>query len=372
MPTPEDKARENIDRLLTQAGWAVRDQSDANILAYRGVAIRNFTLKPGHGFADYLLYVDGRAAGVIEAKKEGVTLTGVETQSERYTKGLPDGLPAWNSPLPFSYESTGIETRFTNGLDPEPRSRPVFSFHKPETLAEWLEIGPQLQAADRATDYGKRTGTFLSRMQHMPPLIDDLWPPKPQAIMKLEQSLRENRPRSLVQMATGSGKTLLAIVFSYRLLKFAGARRVLFLVDRGNLGEADAQGVPAVRLALQQLQIHRRVHRPAPDLQHARHHGAGLHQHHPAPLFHAQGRGAGRRGRRRIRRRSGEGLQRSRSPSTTTRPSPSRPSTSSSPTNATAPSTTSGARCWNTSTPTSSALPPRPTSRPSASSIRTW
>ena len=128
MPTPEDKARENIDRLLTQAGWAVRDQSDANILAYRGVAIRNFTLKPGHGFADYLLYVDGRAAGVIEAKKEGVTLTGVETQSERYTKGLPDGLPAWSKPLPFSYESTGIETRFTNGLDPEPRSRPVFSF----------------------------------------------------------------------------------------------------------------------------------------------------------------------------------------------------------------------------------------------------
>ena len=245
MPTPEDKARENIDRLLTQAGWAVRDQSDANILAYRGVAIRNFTLKPGHGFADYLLYVDGRAAGVIEAKKEGVTLTGVETQSERYTKGLPDGLPAWNSPLPFSYESTGIETRFTNGLDPEPRSRAVFAFHRPETLAEWLEaclpcphrqVANSCMAAEAAADYGKRTGTFLSRVQHMPPLIDDLWPPKPQAIMKIEQSLRENRPRSLVQMATGSGKTLLAIVLSYRLLKFAGARRVLFLVDRGNLG----------------------------------------------------------------------------------------------------------------------------------------
>ena len=91
------------------------------------------------------------AAGVIEAKKEGVTLTGVETQSERYTKGLPDGLPAWSKPLSFSYESTGIETRFTNGLDPEPRSRPVFSFHKPETLAQWLEIGPHLQAADPPT-----------------------------------------------------------------------------------------------------------------------------------------------------------------------------------------------------------------------------
>jgi type I restriction enzyme, R subunit len=204
MPTPEDKARKNIDHVLSQAGWAVRDQSDANILAYRGVAIRNFTLKPGHGFADYLLYVDGRAAGVVGAKKEVVTLTGVETQSERYTKGLPDGLPAWNTPLPFSYESTGVETRFTNGLDPERRSRPVFSFHKPETFAEWLEIGPQLQAADRATDYGNRKGTFLARIWQMPPLIDDLWPPKPQAIMKIEQSLRENRPRSLVQVATCS------------------------------------------------------------------------------------------------------------------------------------------------------------------------
>src|SRR6266511_289538 len=212
MSTPEDQARENIDRLLTQAGWTVCNQNDANILAYRGVAIQNFTLKSGHGCAEYLLYVDGRAAGVIEAKKEGVTLTGVETQSEKYTKGLPDKLPAWSKPLPFSYESTGIETRFTNGLDPHPRSRPVFSFHKPETLAAWLESGKQL-------------------------MTDDLWPPKPQAIQNLEQSLRENRPRSLVQMATGSGKTLLAIVLSYRLLKFAGARRVLFLVDRGNLGK---------------------------------------------------------------------------------------------------------------------------------------
>jgi type I restriction enzyme, R subunit len=246
VPTPEDKARENIDRLLIKAGWAVRDQSDANILARRGVAIRNFTLKSGHGFADYLLYVDGRAAGVIEAKKEGVTLIGVETQSERYTKGLPDGLPAWQKPLPFSYESTRIETRFTNRLDPVPCSRPVFSFHKPETLVAWLELGSsaltpaqagnQLLAAEAAAAYGQRTGTFLARIQQMPPLIDDLWPPKPQAIMNIEQSLRENRPRALVQMATGSGKTLLAIVLSYRLLKFAGARRVLFLVDRGNLG----------------------------------------------------------------------------------------------------------------------------------------
>ncbi|HEY2920621.1 MAG TPA: type I restriction-modification enzyme R subunit C-terminal domain-containing protein [Candidatus Binatia bacterium] len=234
MTSPEDQARENIDRMLVGAGWEVRNVSDANISASQGLAIRNFPLKTGHGFADYLLYVNGSAAGVIEAKKEGVTLTGVETQSDKYTKGLPDGLPALKKPLPFSYESTGVETRFTNGLDPDPRSRPVFSFHKPDTLAKWFEIGDGV-VAEKPEDYGNRKGTFLARMQHMPPLIDDLWPPKPQAIANIERSLRENRPRALVQMATGSGKTLLAIVLAYRLLKFAGARRVLFLVDRGNL-----------------------------------------------------------------------------------------------------------------------------------------
>jgi type I restriction enzyme R subunit len=235
MPTPEDQARENIDRMLASAGWEVRNLSEANISASRGLAIRNFPLKSGHGFADYLLYVNGSAAGVIEAKKEGVTLTGVETQSDKYTKGLPDGLPAWRKPLPFSYQSTGVETRFTNGLDPDPRSRPVFAFHKPETLAKWLDSGGAETVADPPADYGNRKGTFLARMQHMPPLIDELWPPKPLAIANIERSLRENRPRALVQMATGSGKTLLAIVLTYRLLKFAGARRVLFLVDRGNL-----------------------------------------------------------------------------------------------------------------------------------------
>jgi type I restriction enzyme R subunit len=119
MTTPEDQARENIDRLLTSPGWKVRNVSEVNISAGRGLAIRNFPLKTGHGFADYLLYVNGSAAGVIEAKKEGVTLTGVETQSDKYTKGLPDGLPALRKPLPFSYQSTGVETRFTNGLDCE-------------------------------------------------------------------------------------------------------------------------------------------------------------------------------------------------------------------------------------------------------------
>jgi type I restriction enzyme R subunit len=139
MAQPEEHARQIIDQLLGAAGWQVCDPPDAHISAHRGVAIREFPLKSGHGFADYLLYVDGLAAGVIEAKKEGITLSGVETQAAKYTQGLPDGLPAWHNPLPFAYQSTGAETRFTNGLDPEPRARGVFAFHKPETLAEWLD-----------------------------------------------------------------------------------------------------------------------------------------------------------------------------------------------------------------------------------------
>ena len=275
-PQPEQQARASIDALLAAAGWHVCDANAANIHAARGVAIREFPLNSpsprergegqgeGYGFADYLLYVDGKAAGVIEAKKHGVTLTGVETQSDKYTKGLPPGLPCWRSPLPFAYQSTGVETRFTNGLDPLPRSRPVFAFHKPDLLAEWLAAPPitlsplagegQISTPSPLTGEGWGGGeqpkvaeppvqytaaaTFLSRLQSMPPLSEaGLWPAQIKAIQNLEQSLKENRPRALIQMATGSGKTFTAISFIYRLIKFAGARRVLFLVDRGNLGD---------------------------------------------------------------------------------------------------------------------------------------
>ncbi len=127
---PEQRARQNIDRMLADAGWVVQDRKDAHIAASRGVAIREFPLKPGYGFADYLLYVDSAAAGVVEAKKEGVSLTGVELQTVKYTDGLPDDLPARRRPLPFCYQSTGSETRFTNLLEPDARSRSVFSFHR--------------------------------------------------------------------------------------------------------------------------------------------------------------------------------------------------------------------------------------------------
>ena len=235
---PEDQAREKIDASLEKAGWKVQDYKLANVHAGYGVALRNFPLTSGHGFADYLLYIGGRAAGVIEAKREGFPLVGVEVQSTKYSQGLPRELPAHRRPLPFLYQSTGVETRFTNGLDPDPRSRRAFNFHRPDTLASWLPLQEEHPGnLDGASLAAEATPTFPSRLRQMPPLIDDLWPPKPQAIKNIEQALRDNRPRSLVQMATGSGKTLLAIVLAYRLLKFAGARRILFLVDRGNLAD---------------------------------------------------------------------------------------------------------------------------------------
>jgi type I restriction enzyme R subunit len=224
--------------MLEKAGWAVFDAKGANIYARRGVVVRNFSLKSGYGFADYLFYLDGRAAGVIEAKKTGSTLTGVEVQSQKYTLGLPDSLPAWHRPLPFCYESTGVETKFTNGLDPDPRSRNVFSFHRPETLAAWLNTAaPKFMAADGKTGHPVPS-TLRAQLCQMPPLAEGgLWSAQVKAINHLEKSLAENRPRALIQMATGSGKTFTAINFIYRLIKFAGARRVLFLVDRGNLGK---------------------------------------------------------------------------------------------------------------------------------------
>ncbi|MFM2276441.1 MAG: hypothetical protein RL211_2313 [Pseudomonadota bacterium] len=261
--TPEQKARASIDTLLQQAGWYVCNVSDANIHAgdgaVKGVAIREFPLNSGFGFADYLLYVNGKACGVIEAKKEGATLTGVELQSGRYAQGLPTSLPAWARPLPFVWESTGVETHFTNGLDPEPRARAVFAFFRPEMLVQWLTHLPSSSSsAANGNTAQESPGTFLTRMRSMPQLVTEwgsggahfsLWPAQISAITNLEKSLAANKPKALIQMATGSGKTFTSIGFIYRLIKFGGARRVLFLVDRGNLArqtkkEFDAYASP--------------------------------------------------------------------------------------------------------------------------------
>jgi type I restriction enzyme R subunit len=223
---PEARARINIDKMLVSAGWIVQGRAEINLYAGRGVAIREYLLK-GNIEADYLLFVDQKAVGALEAKPEGATLTGVEPQTAKYADGLPDDLDAPARPLPFLYESTGLETKFTNGLDPEPRSREVFSIHRPETLGGWID------AAGSAT----KAKTLRSRVRSLPDVDDSaLWPAQTNAIVALEKSLAADRPRSLIQMATGSGKSFTAANESWRLIRHAGARRVLFLVDRANLG----------------------------------------------------------------------------------------------------------------------------------------
>ncbi|MFI6454077.1 DEAD/DEAH box helicase family protein [Streptosporangium amethystogenes] len=232
-PLNEVQARREIDRMLREAGWIVQDRDQLNPLAGIGVAVREFTFTKGS--SDYALYVDGMLVGVIEAKREGTSLTGVEWQSAGYATALPQeyAMATWrrNIPLPFRYESTGVETRFTNGLDPDPRSRGVFSFHRPETIAAWMTEADERPEAQ----------TFRARIRQMPALVEaGLRPAQIDAVKGVETSLCRDHPRALVQMATGAGKTFAAVTQTYRLLKHAGARRVLFLVDRNNLGDQAA------------------------------------------------------------------------------------------------------------------------------------
>ncbi len=220
MLTPEQTARKEIDRLLEAAGWTLQDPDEFNRNASLGVAAREFQLNDGP--CDYLLFVDGKAAGVVEAKKVGSTLSGVAEQSEKYMNALPEHLAKWDNILLFDYESSSRETFFRNMRDPKPRSRKLFAFHRPETLLDWLKTPKTLRA-------------FLA---DMPPLDEKgLRDCQIAAIGGLEKSLAADKPRSLIQMATGAGKTFTACTFSYRLIKHAHAKRILFLVDRNNLGD---------------------------------------------------------------------------------------------------------------------------------------
>ena len=250
---PEQGARgEKIDAALAQSGWVVQHRDEMNVSAGRGVAVREFKLTSGHGFADYLLFVDGKAVGVLKAKAEGFTLSGVEPQAKKYSEGLPANLDPPVSPLPFLYIANGAATSFTNLLDPKPKSRRLFQVHRPETLADWLAADTLHAWVGARHDEGTglftaaddtRPSSLRTRISTLPPLDPRLveqrvlFPNQFEAVANLERSLKKNNPRALVQMATGSGKTFFAVTACYRLIKLAGARRVLFLVDRANLGE---------------------------------------------------------------------------------------------------------------------------------------
>ena len=382
---PEAAARRRIDAALADSGWAVQPYAAMNLSAGAGplgaVAVAEFEMAPGHGKADYLLFLDGEAVGVLEAKKEGATLTGVETQAEKYATGLPAALRTRVRPLPFNYLSNGRQTLFFSLLDPRPRSRRIAfndeipHIHRPETLAAWLDARPlrelvdASQVAEPTADLAAylagpaalRPSTFRGRLQTLPALVTTgLRKAQITAVTKLEASLRDDRPRALLQMATGSGKTFVAVTEVYRLLKFAGARRVLFVVDRANLAEQaekEFQGyvtpdthrkfpelynvqrlssnviAPSSNVVITTIQRLYSILRGDPDFagdDEESAFGGGAGPAAPAPVVY----------------------------NPALRP---RRSTSSSWTSVTGASTASGVRCWSTSTPTSLASPrPRP------------
>ena len=218
---PEQIARDNIDKQLILCGWIIQDKKKINFTAGTGIAVREYQTDIGP--ADYVLFIDRVAVGIIEAKREeeGVHLIStVEEQSVQYANAKLRLLN--NDPLPFVYESTGEITRFTDYRDPKPRSRNVFTFHRPETFVQWI----------------KETKTLRGRLHDIPVLPEEgLRDCQITAITNLEKSFKEQKPKALIQMATGSGKTFTAISFIYRLLKYGKAKRILFLVDTKNLGE---------------------------------------------------------------------------------------------------------------------------------------
>jgi type I restriction enzyme, R subunit len=222
---PEQKARDRIDGLLRDAGWEIQSKEEMNVFASLGVAVRE--LQTNEGPADYTLFVDGEPVGIVEAKKaeEGYHLTVHEAQTNKY-RTSPIKLLENNKSLRFGYESTGELTHFTDYADPKPRSRPVFAFLQPETMQKRLSEPKALRA--RLHDIPSLDPAGLRDCQF-------------KAINQLEVSFRDAKPRALVHMATGAGKTFTAITSVYRLLKFAKARRVLFLVDTRNLGEQAEQ-----------------------------------------------------------------------------------------------------------------------------------
>jgi len=228
---PEDRARAAIDRQLAACGWIVQSRGDMDLSASIGVAVREFSTASGP--ADYALFVDKRFCGVVEAKAAGSTLSGYSDQARRYIADAPAFLGTDPKQRRFEYVASESEILFRDLADPEPRSRRVFAFHRPETLRRWLSEPETLRA----------------RLRHLPPLVTDgLRQCQVEAIEGLEASLARDDPRALVQMTMGAGKTFTACTASYRLLAHAGMRRILFLVDRRNLGNQTAGEYAAYRL----------------------------------------------------------------------------------------------------------------------------
>jgi type I restriction enzyme R subunit len=217
--TPEEKARLIIDKKLEDAGWQIVDRNDYSP-SVSAVAVREGLLK-GNLEADYLLFLNGKAIGVIEAKKENIELSEiVAEQAEKYARKLLNWYPCWQNPLPLVYLSNGKELLFRDICSKNSEYHSIAQMHTPREIKKIAGIEDEFAGLPALSS---REIKALRKCQL-------------EAITKLENSFADNQKRALMVLATGAGKTFTACMASYRLLSYTPAKRILFLVDRNNLG----------------------------------------------------------------------------------------------------------------------------------------
>lgn len=215
---PEERARVKIDQMFKDAGWKVVDR-DFYTPTLTAAAIREGLLK-GNREADYFLFINGMAVGVLEAKRKEVDVTSdiVCDQAEMYARGVPDCYKAYSRPLPIIYQSNGEETFFRDFRDEDGDLIELNRIHTPKEIVKMLGIQDPFAGLPTLEEKG------LRRCQY-------------DAVTELENSFRTGQNKALIVLATGAGKTFTACLAAYRLLSYTPMKRILFLVDRNNLGK---------------------------------------------------------------------------------------------------------------------------------------
>ena len=217
---PEEKARVIIDRMFEEAGWKVvdRDKYAPNMTA---VAIRE-GLMVGNREADYLLFLNGKAVGVLEAKRIETDINSdiVQEQARLYTRSCPKWCQAWfpNIPLPLAYVANSRDLMFYDTRKSNSEFEYCKKIHTPKEVKKLLGLEDDYVGLPTLSPKGLRACQY-------------------EAITQLEQSFRNGENRALMVLATGAGKTYTACLAAYRMLAFTPMKRILFLVDRNNLGK---------------------------------------------------------------------------------------------------------------------------------------
>ncbi len=217
---PEQKARQKIDEMLKISGWDIISRNEYSDI-YNGCAITE-ALLTGNLEADYLLFAGGKAIGVLEAKRAENNLSvEVAEQAQNYTKSLPDWYQTWSNPLPFVFLSNGETLLFRDMREEDATYIELKKMKTPKELVQMADIKSEYAALPALPPVGEKG---LRQCQF-------------DAIRNLELSFKHDENKALISLATGAGKTFTACTFTYRFLTYTSVRKVLFLVDRNNLGK---------------------------------------------------------------------------------------------------------------------------------------